>query len=570
MMTSSFSSSPSDDFPWIRNYPAGIAWDMPVPVYPVPQMLDEAVRNFGTRPGFDFLGKKYSWAELGGLADRMAAGLQGMGVGKGVKVGLFLANSPIFLISYYAVLKAGGTVVNYNPLYSVKELKHQIEDSETDIMVTLNLTILCDKMKIILGETRLKKMIVARFTDILPFPKNILFRIAKAKDIAVIGKSDKVVWFHDLISHGGRPQPVDINPHDDIAVLQYTGGTTGTPKGAMLTHANVTANAEQAMVWLGGGTPGGEKMLGVLPFFHVFAMTAVMNMSVRGAFEIIALPRFDLEQTLKLIDKKKPSFFPAVPAIYNAINNYKKIGSYNLKSLRYCISGGAPLPVEVKKEFERLTGCVVVEGYGLTEASPVLCCNPPVGNNKAGSIGMPLPGTIIEIIDPEDRKTIMPRGERGELCATGPQVMKGYYNQPKETANVLIGGRLHTGDIGVIDDDGYVFIVDRLKDMIITNGYKVYPRNVEEIIYLHPAVEECIVAGIPDAARGEVVKAWVKPREGASLTEQELKAFMEEKISRMEMPRSIEIRATPLPKTMIGKLSRKDILAEEAVRKQAS
>ncbi len=568
-MASASQSLQTRDLPWVKNYPAGISWDRPVPSYPVPQMLDETVRNFGNRPGFDFLGKKYSWAELGDLADRMAKGLQELGVGKGVKVGLFLANSPIFLIAYYAILKAGGTVVNYNPLYSVKELEHQVQDSETDIMVTLDLAILYDKMRGLLKETRLKKVIVAKFTDLLPFPKGCLFRIAKGGDIAVIDQSDKIIWFHDLIDNDGQIQKIDINPHEDIAVLQYTGGTTGTPKGAMLTHANVTANTEQAMMWLGGGEMGGEKILGVLPFFHVFAMTVVMNMSVRGAFEIIALPRFDLKQTLKLIHKKKPTFFPAVPAIYNAINNYSGIDKYNLKSLKYCISGGAPLPVEVKKEFERLTGCVVVEGYGLTESSPILCCNPTVGENKPGSIGMPLPGTMIEIINPEDKKTIMPRGERGELCATGPQVMKGYYSNPEETANVLIDGRLHTGDVGIIDDDGYIFIVDRIKDMIITNGYKVYPRNVEEVIYLHPAVEECIVAGISDEARGEIVKAWVKIRQGATLTEQKLKDFLEEKLSRMEIPRMIEIRTTPLPKTMIGKLSRKDVLAEDALRRRA-
>jgi long-chain acyl-CoA synthetase len=287
---------------------------------------------------------------------------------------------------------------------------------------------------------------------------------------------------------------------------------------------------------------------------------------VHGGFEIIALPRFELEATLKLIDKKKPTLFPAVPAIYNAINNHKNLSKYDLTSLRFCVSGGAPLPVEVKKDFEKNTGCIVVEGYGLTEASPVLCCNPVVGENRAGSIGFPFPGTIVEIINPEDRNTLMSIGERGELCARGPQVMKGYYNKPEETANVLIDGRLHTGDIAIMDESGWIYIVDRIKDMIITNGYKVYPRNVEEVIYLHPAIEECIVAGIPDAARGEVVKAWVKLKEGAQASEAELKSFLEDKVSKMELPRTIEIRAKPLPKTMIGKLSRKDILAEEKIK----
>jgi long-chain acyl-CoA synthetase len=296
-------------------------------------------------------------------------------------------------------------------------------------------------------------------------------------------------------------------------------------------------------------------------------MTAVMNFSVRNALEIVALPRFELDQTLKLIHKKKPHFFPAVPAIYNAINNHKQLAKYDLKSLRNCISGGAPLPVEVKKKFEANTGCIVVEGYGLTESAPVVSANPVKGINKAGSIGLAFPGTVVEIIDPDDHVTRKPLGERGELCVRGPQVMLGYWNKPEETANVLRNGLLYTGDVAIMDEDGYIFIVDRLKDMIITNGYNVYPRNVEEAIYQHDAVEECIVAGLPDANRGEIVKAWIKLKAGESLTIEDMKKFLEDKLSPMEMPRQIEYRDTPLPKTMIGKLSRKDILAEEKAKK---
>ena len=555
------------DYPWVRNYPEGIDWAMTITAGPVYQMLDNTVRDYGHAPGFDFLGKRQSWAALGDQVNRLAKGLQGLGVKKGVKVGLFLPNSPSVVIGSYAVLKAGGTVVNYNPLYAVKELRHQIEDSETDMMITLNLKILCGKMEEVMQGGRLKKLIVGNFAGLLPFPKSVLFPLLKAKDVAKIGPSDRVAMLDDVMNNDGKPAPVAIDPLNDIAVLQYTGGTTGVPKGAMLTHANICANTEQCITWLRGGKPGEDKMLGVLPFFHVFAMTAVMNMSVRGAFEIIALPRFELDQTLKLIDDKKPTYFPAVPAIYNAVNNHKDIGKFDLTSLRYCVSGGAPLPVEVKKEFEQLTGCIVVEGYGLTEATPVICCNPVIGENRAGAIGQPLPGTIVEIINPEDKTTPMPAGERGELCARGPQVMKGYWNNPSATDEVLKNGRLYTGDVAIMDKDGYVYIVDRIKDMIITNGYKVYPRNVEEAIYLHPAVEECIVAGVHDESRGEVVKAWIKPREGKGLTEQALKDFLNDKLSKMEIPRNIEIRDKPLPKTMIGKLSRKDILAEDSARK---
>lgn len=304
-------------------------------------------------------------------------------------------------------------------------------------------------------------------------------------------------------------------------------------------------------------------MMAVLPFFHVFAMTAVMNFSVMAGLEIVAMPRFDLKDALRIIDKKKPHFFPAVPAIYSAINNCPDLKKYDLSSLEYCISGGAPLPAEVKREFEKITGCIVVEGYGLSESSPVVCANPIKGENIPGSIGLPVPATIVEIINPEDKTTPMPLGERGELCIRGPQVMKGYWNKPDETADVLREGRLHTGDVAIMDERGYVYIVDRIKDMIITNGYNVYPRNVEEAIYLHPAVEECIVAGLPDEQRGEIVKAWIKLKRGQTLDAESLKEFLNDKISKMEIPKRIEFRDQPLPKTMIGKLSRKDVLAQE-------
>lgn len=550
-----------------NSYPKGIQWDAHIPVYPVFEMLEKTAAQYGDRPAFDFLNYKLTWGEIHSQASRLARALQDRGIGKGRRVGLFLPNCPLFVIAYYAVLRTGATAVNYNPLYSEKELVHQINDSGTDTMITADLELLYSKMQKALGNSCLERLIVAKFTSMLAFPKNILFPILKKKDLAVIGNDSAVAWYHDIINHHNAPHPVDIDPVNDVAVLQYTGGTTGTPKGAMLTHQNVVANTEQCCMWLNNVTVGQEKMLGVLPFFHVFAMTTVMNFSVRNALEIVALPRFELEATLKLINKKKPQYFPAVPAIYNAINNHKKLAKFDLSSLKSCISGGAPLPVEVKKNFEKKSGCVVVEGYGLTESSPVVSANPLVGLNKAGSIGLPFPGTIVEIINPDDKKTVMGVGERGELCARGPQIMKGYWNKEAETAEVLKDGRLHTGDIAIMDQDGYLFIVDRIKDMIITNGYNVYPRNVEEAIYQHDAVEECIVAGLPDDNRGEIVKAWIKLRDGESLDTDTLKAFLSSRISPMEMPRQVEFRDKPLPKTMIGKLSRKDILLEEKAKK---
>lgn len=551
------------NFPWVTNYPSGIKWDAHIPVMPVFAMLDETVINHKESPAFDFLGAKQNWGELHLKTLQFAKGLQDIGVKKGMKVGIFLPNCPLFVIAYYALMRIGATAVNYNPLYAEGELANMIEDSETDIIITLDLELLYGKMHKMLSSTRLEKLVVASFTDMLPFPKNFLFKLIKGKELASVPEnSARIHRYETLIDNDGGYMPVDIDPEEDIALYQYTGGTTGLPKGAMLTHANIVANTEQAAMWL-GCEEGKDRMLGVIPFFHVFAMTAVMNLSVRKAMEIIALPRFDLNQTLGLIDKKKPTVFPAVPAIFNGINNHKKLKKFDLSSLKYCISGGAPLPVEVKKTFEATTGAVVVEGYGLTESSPVLCCNPREGLNKAGSIGLPFPQTIIEIIDPETGKEVA-HGERGELCARGPQVMKGYWNRPEDNAKTLQDdGRLHTGDIATMDDDGYFYIVDRIKDMIITNGYNVYPRNVEEAIYLHPSVEEVIVAGLPDSQRGEIVKAWIKCKEGRNLTAEDLKNFLADKISTMEIPKRIEFRDAPLPKTMIGKLSRKDIVAEE-------
>ena len=553
---------------WIKNYPDTLEWDLNIEAKPAFSMLQSAADKFSENPAFDFLGKKYNWSEIYGLAKKFAKGLQEKGIKKGDNIGVFLPNSPYFIISYYGVLMTGATVVNLNPLYADDELSNIIEDSEIETVISLDLKLLHDKMVKMLHATRLNHLIVCKFTDILPFPKNILFPIIKRSDMAHIEAGKRISYFHDFIYNNGEVEIPDIDPENDIAVLQYTGGTTGAPKGAMLTHKNVYSNSVQAKEWFYKVEEGKDKMLGVLPFFHVFAMTAVMNFSVINGLEIIALPRFELKDALKLIQKRKITLFPAVPAIYSAINNSPYREKYDLSSLKFCLSGGAPLPVEVKRKFEEKTGCVVIEGYGLTESSPVVCGNPIEGENKPASIGLPFPATIIEIIDREDRKTPMPIGKRGELCIRGPQVMKGYWKKPEATKDALRETRegdlrLHTGDVAIMDEQGYVFIVDRMKDMIITNGYNVYPRNVEEAIYQHPNIEECIVAGIPDQNRGEIVKAWIKLRQGRELTKEDVKEFLKDKISPMEIPKRIEFRDEPLPKTMIGKLSRKDILEQE-------
>ncbi len=552
------------EMPWEKSYPESVDWHATIDERPLFAILDDAVARFGDRPCVDFLGKRFSYREIGDLVARAARGLQAHGVGKGSRVGLLLPNTPYYVIFYFAVMKCGATVVNFNPLYAEREIAHQIEDSETDIMVTLDLRVLHDKARRMLTDTRLKRLVICRFADILPFPKNWLFTLARRKALARIPDDDRHLRFDDLVANDGRFATVAVVP-GDLAVLQYTGGTTGVPKGAMLTHGNLYANVTQAALWFPDAKPGAERMLGVLPFFHVFAMTVVMNFSIYYAWEIIMLPRFDVDDVLKAIDRKTPTAFPAVPTIYTAIITHPRRAKYDLKSIRYCLSGGAALPVDVKQTFEAVTGCRLVEGYGLSESSPIATANPLDGVNKAGSIGLPVPRTTIEIVALEDRDKVLPLGERGEVCIRGPQVMMGYWNKPDETADTLVDGRLHTGDVGYMDDDGYVFIVDRIKDLILAGGYNIYPRNVEEAIYLHPAVDECIVAGVPDDYRGQTVKAYIKLAADHDLTQDDLTAFLKDKLSPIEMPKLVEFR-DELPKTMIGKLSRKAVLDEEAAK----
>jgi long-chain acyl-CoA synthetase len=462
-----------------------------IPTYPLYKILDDAARDFPKNKAFDFLGKKFTWGEMGEAVNCFAKGLQDAGVKSGTKIGLLLPNCPQYLVAYYGALKAGMTIVNYNPLYALDELEYQINDSETEIMVTLDLKTTYDNASEMLKRTKtLKNIIICRFVDVLPFPKNLLFPVFKSREIASWPRDESHIDFADILANDGRYDAVKIDINNDVALLQYTGGTTGVPKGAMLTHANLSANAEQCLVAFDGVEMGAEKMLAVIPFFHVFAMTVALNLATRIASEIIAVPRFDLDDAMKLIHAKKTTVMPAVAAIYNAISNHKNLDKYNLTSLKRCISGGAPLPVEVKKKFEKETGCTLVEGYGLTETSPVTHVNPLYGANKPGSIGLPLKGTEVQITDRDNRKKVMPLGEKGEICIKGPQVMKGYWNRPEATADVMRDGEwLHTGDVAYQDSDGYYFIVDRIKDLIITNGYNVYPRHVEEAIYQHESVE---------------------------------------------------------------------------------
>lgn len=563
---------PQPYMPWLKSYPEGVSWDMDLGCAPLTQLLDEAARDYPANHAITFKGKILTYAELARSVNDVAAGLQAAGVRKGTKIGLFLPNTPAFIVYYYAILKAGGVVVNFNPLYTIEELTFQVNDSATEIMVTHDLKMLFDKIEALISNGVLKRTIVVPFETTLPKVTAVLFKLLKRKDIANVAGSkvkDRVLAGSSVARSGAKFSPVAIDARTDVAVLQYTGGTTGTPKAAMLTHANLYANAKQIVAWATDLEQGRERVLGALPLFHVFAMTVVMNMGIAKAANIILMPRFQLDEALKLIHKGKPTLMPAVPTIFTAIMNHPKLKSFDLSSLKFCISGGAPLPLEVKLKFEELTKSSVVEGYGLSEASPVVTCNPTGGPVIPGSIGPPLPQTVVSLRDLDDPSKEVAKGERGELCVKGPQVMKGYWNKPKETAGQFVGEFLRTGDVAVMDDNGFFFIVDRIKDLIICSGYNVYPRRIEEAVYEHPAVEECTVIGIPDTYRGEAPKAFIKLKAGMSATSADILKHLEPKISKIEMPASIEFRDS-LPKTMIGKLSKKELVAEEKAKSKSA
>lgn len=548
-------SEQSQDFPWLQNYPEGMPLSIDVPSVPLFALLDDSAAQWPHRPALRTAAALYDYATLLSLVNRAAAGLQALGVGKGVKAGLFMPNSAAGVVMYFAILKAGGTVVNYNPVYVERDLIAQVEDSETDILVTLDLPPLMEKAAGLMDKTRLRGLVVCPAAEDL-----------RAPVIPALG--DGMTAFADLLQSGDMPKAVEIDPENDIAVLQYTGGTTGTPKGAMLTHKNLYANALQMRHWYHTAAEGEDSMVVVLPLFHVFAMTVAMNMPLMKGMQMLLLPQFSVADVLGLIRDHKPAFMAGVPTMYIALANDSRVAEHDFSCFKFCLSGGAPLPADVKRAFEERTQArLVAEGYGLTEFSPVATCNPLSKKARAGAIGLPIPGTIVEIVSLEDGKTVLAPREKGEVVVSGPQMMKGYYNREAETENVIKDGKLYTGDVGYMDAEGFVYLVDRVKDLVIVGGFNVYPRHVEEVIYTHPAVEECIVAGVPDKLRGEAVQAWVKLRAGESVSAETLKAFLKDKLSPTEMPKKIIIRDLPLPKTAVGKLSKKDLLEEEGIRR---
>jgi long-chain acyl-CoA synthetase len=563
-------AKPDYDFPWLRRYPAGVNWHQTFEPAPLQNLLIDAAAQFGDRPATDFLGRTTTYAQLLAETEKAAVGLQRLGVQKGSKVGLLLPNSPTYIIYYFATLMAGGTVVNFNPLYTVAELSAQVVDSETDLMVTLDLKLLFDKVEKLIEAGTLKRVIVASFPALLPGVKSVLYRLFKRRDLAkprASGIAAKVIDDAKVRAGGRDYVPTPIDPVEDVAVLQYTGGTTGIPKGAMLTHANLSINVHQAWAWVAGLEPGKERVLAALPFFHVFAMTGVMNFGIAGGAEIVIMPRFVLADAMKLITKTRPTIMPGVPTMFVAMLNHPALQSFDLSSLKFCLSGGAPLALETKQRFEALTGCKVVEAYGLSETSPAVTINPIDGPIKEMSIGQPIPATVVSLRDPADPMRQVPLGEKGEICVAGPQVMKGYYKRPEETRQQFtFDNYLRTGDIATMDADGFIYIVDRIKDLIICSGYNVYPRNIEEAIAKHPGVEEVTVIGIKDAYRGEAPKAFIKLRVGQTTKADDILKHLEPLLSKIEMPAEIEFR-DQLPKTLIGKLSKKELKAEEAKRR---
>lgn len=549
---------------WTEKYNHPVAWDQHFESLSLPGMFFASAARHPDAPLIDFMGRKFSYAECRDGVRRVAHGLQGLGVKRGDRVGLFLPNVPHYVAAYYGALTIGATVVNFSPLYSAEELKDQVEDSGTKILFTLSASALLPTALEVLENSSLMQLVAGSVAGVLPTAKSILYRVFRRNEVVARPRDSRIIAFSSLINNDGSHVPAQIDPERDLALLQYTGGTTGRPKGAMLSHQNLSANARQVNL-LDPASAVEDRILGALPFFHVFANTVVLNRTVFAGGEIIMLPRFDAGQTLAAISRTRPTSVPGVPTMFQALLDHSAIEETDFSSVRHCISGGAPLPLELKRRFEETTGAVVVEGYGLTESSGVVAANPYGGLNKAGTIGQPIPATIVKLVDKEDPARPPPLGEPGEIVFAGPQVMRGYWNLPEADAEIFVGGFLRTGDVGEIDEDGYIRIVDRLKDMIAVGGFKVFPSEIEKVLYRHPMVKEALVIGVPDFYHGEMPKAFVTLAEQSDIDGETLKAWLNPHLGKHERVIAVDIRQS-LPRTMVGKLSRKQLVAEEKAK----
>ena len=552
---------------WLKSYEPEVPHTVEYPKVSLYNMYKQTAERYPSHEALSFMGSVLTYQELLSEIDAFAAALQGLGIKKGDRVAIHLPNSIQFPIAFYGAHAIGAIVVPCNPMYVARELSYQLKDSGAETIVTM--TRFYNMVKEIQPQTGLKNIIVTNIKDYFPGMLRFLYTLVKEKkegDRVKLAADDHA--FLDLIkaNAGKKPQPVEVLP-EDRAVYMYTGGSTGVSKGAVLQHRNLLANALQVKSWVKDLKEGEEIFLAVLPFFHSYGMTTVMNTPLFTGCKVVMQPRFVLEDVLKVIDKEKPTLFPGVPTMYVAINNSPDLAKHDIKSIRVCISGAAPLPVEVQKQFEKNTGGKLVEGYGLSEASPVTHANPIYGKSIIGSIGLPFPDTEVKIMDIETGNEEMPLGEVGEMCVRGPQVMECYHNMPEETKHSLRDGWLYTGDIAKLDEAGYTYIVDRKKDMVIAGGYNIYPRDIEEVLFTHPKIMEAAVAGIMDPYRGETLKAYVVLKEGESLTEEEVIKFCKDNLAAYKVPKLVEFRAE-LPKTMVGKVLRR-VLREEEDKKAA-
>jgi long-chain acyl-CoA synthetase len=550
--------------PWHDCYDEGIPSSLTYPEVPLFHFLEDSAKKYPDKPCTIFKGAEISYKEMSKITDQLAAALVGLGVNKGDRVGILIPNTPQFVMAYFAVLKAGGVVVATNPQYTEREIKHQANDSGMKLMILMSNYY--ELVKRVQPETAIAQIIVTNIKETLPPLLGLLFALLKEKKGGFkVTLRDNDLWMPDLqaqYSDHDRPQ-VDVGP-DDTAIFQYSGGTTGIPKAAIGLHRNLVANTVQMLYWVTSAEMGKEVVMMAIPLYHVYGMVAGMNYGLASGATLVMVPDpRDLKDLLGNMHKYKTTIFPAVPALYNAINNNADViaGKYDLSAIKACISGSAPLLRETKETFEKLTGGVLFEGYGLSETPTATHCNPNLGVNKIGSIGLPFPDVDAKIVDLDDEVTELAVGEIGELIIKAPQVFKGYYNMPTETRNSLREGWLYTGDIARMDEQGYFYIVDRKKELIKPGGFQVWPREVEEVLQDHPAIQDVGVAGVPDPKRGEIVKAWIVLTEGQSLDREELKTWAKERMAKYKIPSEIEFR-DELPKNHVGKLLRRELVRE--------
>ena len=544
---------------WLKSYDPQTAHSAQYPGTCMPQVLEKNARDFPDRLAVEFFGYRLTYRQLWDQVLRLANGLKGIGVEEGSKVAVMLPNTPQCVIAYYAALWLGAIVVMTNPLYVERELIHQWNDSDAEFLFTLDH--LYPKIETVLPKTAIRSTIITSIKDYLPFPLRCLYPVkARFQKLFTSVPCDGIRFlsFRKMIEDN-RPDPVPCGARPEgLALLQYTGGTTGVPKGAMLTHKNLLSNVVQIVSWLPSLDPGTERILAVLPFFHVLGMTVGLNFSIYSVSAVIIVPRFNADELIKTIKKKRPTFFPGVPAIYIAIMAHPKVDSFDLTSIKFCVTGASPMPVDILRRFEEKTGSKIIEGYGLSEASPVTHVNPIMGTRKPGSVGLALPDTDCRIVDSQTGSVDVASGEVGELIVRGPQVMAGYWKRDRETRETLRDGWLYTGDLATMDGEGYVFIVDRKKDMVISSGYNVYPREIEEVLYEHPKVLDAAAIGVSHPKKGEVLKVFVVARPGARLETDEILAWCKEKLAPYKVPKEIELTDS-LPKTNVGKVLRREL-----------